>query len=505
MIKGVKPMKLLKLFTLLCCLVSIQIGDAVESEKVENNESTKYPQEHWYNLSMQGQKIGYMRLYLEKAEYQGEEMLRSKTDMMMQLKGLGRIMKIETNRVEYLDADLKPRYFVSTSNEIGLKQTEGKIKDGVVYITTTLNETTTESEIQIPADTISDTVAIENLMSKKDLKIGENLKYTTFSFDLLQPIKAEMSVIDEVPYTYQTEEIPVYVLEQKLEFMGGITTRMWVSDDGTLYKTSTDMMGQSYVASKTDRETALGAVEVVDIVLKTRIVPTGNRPKRGAKQFVANVQLTKGELQKAILTDSRQKLELDSERVGTLTIKIVDVDEANCPKLPIQDKELQEFLSETVYIESEHPDIHAKAVEILDGESNSWRAAKKLSNWVYKSVKEKSLSGGYSSALSTLKTGAGDCTEHTVLMIAMARSVGIPARICSGIVFMRNAFYYHFWPEVYVGTWVQMDPTIGQIVADANHIQLAGKVLESNTMIEYTEGVFRTLNQLEIAVVESDK
>jgi len=500
-------MKLSKLFTLftLLSLVLIQICNAVESEKVENGESTKYPQEHWYNLNMQGQKIGYMRLYLEKAEYQGEEMLRSNTDIMMQLKGLGRTIKIETNRIEYLDADFKPRYFVSTSNESGFKQIEGKIKDGVAYIATTINETTTESEISIPPDTVSDTLAIDNLMSKKDLKIGEKLNYNTFSFDLLQAVKSEMSIIDEVLFTYQSEEIPVYVLEQKLEIMGGITTRLWVSEDGTLYKTSTDMMGQSHTANKTDRKTALGAVEVVDIVLKTRIVPTGNRPKRGAKQFVANVQLTKGELEKAIVTDSRQKLQIDSERKGTLTIKVAEVDEVNCPELPIQDKELQEYISSSVYIEAEDTDIHAKALEILDGESNSWRAAKKLSNWVYKSIKEKQLSGGYSSALTTLKTGAGDCTEHTVLMIAMARSVGIPARICSGIVFMRNAFYYHFWPEVYVGKWVQMDPTIGQIVADANHIQLAGKVVESNTMIEYTEGVFRTLNQLEIAVVESNK
>ena len=84
----------------------------------------------------------------------------------------------------------------------------------------------------------------------------------------------------------------------------------------------------------------------------------------------------------------------------------------------------------------------------------------------------------------------------------MARSVGIPARICSGLVFSGNAFYYHFWPEVYVGKWVQMDPTLGQVIADANHILLEGNMLETNSMVEYTEGVFRTLNQLEIAIVE---
>ena len=47
-----------------------------------------------------------------------------------------------------------------------------------------------------------------------------------------------------------------------------------------------------------------------------------------------------------------------------------------------------------------------------------------------------------------------------------------------------------------------MEPTLGQIQADANHIQLAGSEFESNSMLEFGEGVMRTLNQLEIEVLE---
>ena len=113
------------------------------------------------------------------------------------------------------------------------------------------------------------------------------------------------------------------------------------------------------------------------------------------------------------------------------------------------------------------------------------------------------MSGGFGSSLTALESLSGDCTEHTVLFIALARAAGIPARICSGIAFaQQDAFYYHFWAEVYVGRWVQMDPTWGQTIADANHIQLDGSTLESDTLLEFAEDVLRTLNQLEIAVVE---
>ena len=57
------------------------------------------------------------------------------------------------------------------------------------------------------------------------------------------------------------------------------------------------------------------------------------------------------------------------------------------------------------------------------------------------------------SAREVLRTKVGDCNEHTALYVAMARSIGIPARIAVGLAYVRGitgAFYYHAWPEVYI-------------------------------------------------------
>ncbi len=54
------------------------------------------------------------------------------------------------------------------------------------------------------------------------------------------------------------------------------------------------------------------------------------------------------------------------------------------------------------------------------------------------------------SAREVLRTKVGDCNEHTALYVALARALGIPARIDVGLVFVRGAFYYHAWPEVYI-------------------------------------------------------
>ncbi|HNR93775.1 MAG TPA: transglutaminase-like domain-containing protein, partial [Kiritimatiellia bacterium] len=74
--------------------------------------------------------------------------------------------------------------------------------------------------------------------------------------------------------------------------------------------------------------------------------------------------------------------------------------------------------------------------------------------------------------IEVLRVGAGDCNEHTYLFVALARAAGIPARIHLGVVYLDGAFYYHAWPSVFVGRWVDMDPTFGQHEADASHIFL---------------------------------
>ena len=314
-------------------------------------------------------------------------------------------------------------------------------------------------------------------------------------------MKTEIEVEAQDTLTYQSEEKQVYVLRQTIDMMNGITMKVWLDTDGVSYRTQTPMMGLSMVTTKTDREVALGDTEEVDIVLKTRILSSGKHPTRNARNFEADVKLTSGSITDAIMSNSRQKLKADSEQAGRLSIHIPTVAAEDCPDLPIRDAE-GKFLGASAYIQTDAPAIRAKTEEILDGEVNSWRAAEKLCQWVYTAITEKKVSGGFGSSLTALESLSGDCTEHTVLFIALARAAGVPARICSGIAFTQGAFHYHLWAEVYVGRWVQMDPTWGQTITDANHIQLYGSTLESDTLNEFAEGVFRTLNQLEITVVE---
>ena len=480
----------------------------IESVKAEKDKPQitleNMPQdlrEQWYSLTLMNTKIGYMHASLEETEYQGEPVIRNKFNMVTNFKALGTDVTLETTRAEYIGFDLMPRYFLSTSNESGLKQVEGRIVDELAYIKTTLNGETTESKVPVPPDTISEIPGLQSVLSQKELKIGDKYNLHIFSFDLLKPVKTELEITGQETLTHQSEEKQVFVFRQTMDIAGGITAKFWMDADGVTYRTEVPLMGFSLVTAKTDRKTALGGMEEIDVVLKTRILPAGKRPTPKAEHLEAELKLLTGNITEAIMSNARQQLEVETGQSGSVSIRIPTIVAEDCPDLPIRDAET-EFLGSSAYIQTTHSDIQAQANEILNGETNSWRAAEKLCQWVYESITDKKATGGFGSSLTVLASLSGDCTEHTTLFIALARATGIPSRICSGIVFSRDAFYYHFWPEVYVGRWVQMDPTFGQMVADANHIQLGGSTLESDTLMEFAEGVFQTINRLEIVITD---
>src|SRR4029077_13781681 len=99
-------------------------------------------------------------------------------------------------------------------------------------------------------------------------------------------------------------------------------------------------------------------------------------------------------------------------------------------------------------IESDDPAIRTEAARAVGGITGAPAPPQPLPPYV-NGLLEKKPTMSIPSAREVLRTKVGDCNEHTALFVAMARALGIPARIDVGLVFVRGAFYYHAWPEVY--------------------------------------------------------
>ena len=136
------------------------------------------------------------------------------------------------------------------------------------------------------------------------------------------------------------------------------------------------------------------------------------------------------------------------------------------------DSSLTAALQPEALIQSDDPRIIAQARAIVGSERRAGRVAELLTRWVFVTL-EKKITPGVPSAAEVLQTKSGDCNEHTVLYVALARALGLPARTAAGVVYVPRLghFYYHAWPEVWLGTWVAMDPTFGEVPADAAHLR----------------------------------
>jgi len=140
------------------------------------------------------------------------------------------------------------------------------------------------------------------------------------------------------------------------------------------------------------------------------------------------------------------------------------------------DTMLTKYLEPEYLIESDHPQIGKKAKEITEGATNSWDASIKLSKWVAENI-HGAIPGG-TSAIGTFETRSGECGSHSRLMAALCRSVGIPAKLATGCMYINHyggSFGQHVWNEVYMGDagWVSIDATISEFdYIDCGHIKL---------------------------------
>jgi hypothetical protein len=128
------------------------------------------------------------------------------------------------------------------------------------------------------------------------------------------------------------------------------------------------------------------------------------------------------------------------------------------------------YTSPEPFIQSDDPHLRQLASRVVGSRLDPRAAAERLNSWVYRAIAPRATFG-IPSALEVLKTRIGDCNEHAQLYVAMARAIGLPARVASGLAYVDGKFYYHAWPEVYLGDWVPVDPTFGQFPADAAHLR----------------------------------
>jgi len=122
-----------------------------------------------------------------------------------------------------------------------------------------------------------------------------------------------------------------------------------------------------------------------------------------------------------------------------------------------------------------------------------------LEQFVYDYIADKNGAHGFDVASMVARSRAGDCTEHAVLLTALLRMYGFPARTVTGLyVSLKEPVlaYGHAWVEYYGdGGWTGLDGTRISHSVSTQHVPLG--VVEDES-IAYTMGLISTFQMFAI-------
>ncbi|MCP4590667.1 MAG: transglutaminase domain-containing protein, partial [bacterium] len=166
------------------------------------------------------------------------------------------------------------------------------------------------------------------------------------------------------------------------------------------------------------------------------------------------------------------------------------------------------FLAASELIESDSPEIRTLAEEVTAQATNAHEAAKELERWVHHKVLYRGSGIGFASAVETLESAQGDCTENAFLLTALLRARGIPARLVAGLVYTysptrASGFAYHVWVEAHLGVWTALDSAVYGEQVDATHLAMAKSTgREEGAMLELSTSMLKGMGRFDLKLVE---
>jgi hypothetical protein len=429
----------------------------------------------WKGIYYRGEKIGFAVTQTVPAA-DGYE-LQEDGQIQMTLLGASTAARIRT--VARVDKAFALRSFsFSLDPGTGPVEVSGTLGDGgrrLELTTKTASGTRTETRELDEPPALS--LNLSRRLAAAGLATGAHL--TVPVFDPATMRNSVMTVDVEAREVVRAAGRPVPAFRLRMEF-AGITSTSWVTDVGEVVREESAM---GLIVLKETRERALALAVPGDLqkdMLETAAVsPKG--PGRIDDPRLVDVLRLRVEG----LTVGGADLQGAGQTVADNVFEIRDLTtEAAGPPDPEADR----YLGPEPFIESDAPEILAEAKKAVADAVGPRAQAERLVRHVNALI-EKKPTVSLPSAREVLRTRVGDCNEHTVLYVAMARALGIPSRIAVGLVYLHGAFYYHAWPEVYVeapprrGLWLPVDPTLNEFPADATHVRLARGGLDRQAAI----------------------
>jgi len=445
--------------------------------------------EYWYGLYLKGQKAGYA---VNSVTVGDDEAVTISEDAVFQvtMMGVRQDMRIRSSRIYASTGELRSIESV-IDDPTGKTTFQATVTGDVMAFRKTLAGETTEQELPRPKESLQDALNRHHLVGEH-AKVGDELAFSVFEPLYIRELTGRSRIAGSEERVFDGVPMKVFRVNTILDSIG-IESVSYVGEDGTVFEDTVS----GFITMRLEPEEMAKDVNYNNDVIVSNAAlvktPIANPRTRAELKLHLRGPLTPAHF----FNDERQEIKVGKDGFDFIGRRL-SLEGFAPAQLPIQDEKVQKWMAPSLLVQSDNPRLVAKAEEIVGDETDALAISNKLCEWVSDNVRT-TFSAQLTNALEVLGSMEGDCTEHSILFIGLARAAGLPAREAAGLVYVEGpqpGFYFHQWATVWVGKWIDVDPTLDQPVADATHIKLAtGDLYEQARLIPI-------IGQLEIEVVE---
>jgi hypothetical protein len=479
------------------------------SSSLSFDEKERVISESWMSVYMEGTKVGYSHARETVFSSKGEEFTKLISESWMRISRLGGAA-VEIKSVQ-----------------------ESLYKEDETPVETVVRTKMSESEIILKAEILEDKVLfssgeklikeypysdrfylgipVKKIMREGNLKPGKK-----FTFPLLDPISyairdSTFAIIGKEEVLILAKRMSLWHVRTEMISIIPVVMDEWIDEQGNIWKSISQASFLTTTSIRMPEEKALEmSEENFDIafssIIRSNVLFANPQKVREVTFKLSGV--TPEIIRNFPFDDGSQLLQETREDSSIIRTSSQIFREEEAVSLPVGDECFQAYLKPTTFCQSDDPEIEATAREIIGEEKNAWRAAKKIARWVRDEMVA-NYDVGFATATEILKNREGDCSEHTVITVALCRAVGIPSRAAVGIMYGDGIFAYHMWPEVYLGRWIGLDAKwlvvdeeTGEYYTDATHIKFGRSNLDDNIFEEMVKAVSEIIGKLKLEVID---
>ncbi len=458
-----------------------------KSEEVEKTQTqeVKDIQEEWLGIFIQGERVGYS--FTKITTFESGLTIENRSQMTINM--MNQITTLATHLFAQTDTAYALNNFSISIETPGHEaKIKGLIKDNQLVLTN-YSHGVEQTQVKEIKEKPYFPDAIDQLVKKKNLKPGDEISIPYFDPTSQSSGQAKLKVHpDEMVKVFDKQFMGKKV---EVNYMG-VVTYLYLDNDYKIIKSEIPNLYMEMIPiTKQEALAEIKPQDAFELLGFFSIKLPIPLPEDKNITFV-KLKLTDLQTEGLDLSDDYQRVVSEEP----LTIDIIQADINELSDFQGAAQAHHEFLTPSAYIQCDNPEIMKVAKEIVGNEESAILRTKKLVRAVYQMIR-KVATPSMPSAIDVLKTKEGDCNEHAVLFTALARSIGIPAKIYVGLVNLRgDAYFYHAWCAVWLGKWVAVDPTFNQFPADVYHLKL-----KEGEISDWT-AVLKVVGKLKIEALE---